>query len=357
MTVEPLSIDQERLNSAVGKFLGDAGAALSGALVLIGDRLGLYKALAEQGPLSAEELARRTQTHERYVREWLANQAASGYVTYDAASQCFTLPPEHVPLLADEDSELNMCGLFGAAQVLFADEPKATAAFRTGEGIDWGDHDPRLFEATDRLFRTGYAANLVQKWIPALDGVDIKLRIGSSVADIGCGYGSSTILMAQAYPYSRFVGYDSHKPSLEAARSAAAKAGIADRVHFELALADGFAGTDYDFMTCFDCIHDMGDPLSALRHICNALKPDGTLMMVEPFANDSLEENLTPIGRIFYGASTLLCTPAATAQGGHRTLGAQAGEARMRSLAGEAGFSRFRRACETPFNLIYEARP
>jgi 2-polyprenyl-3-methyl-5-hydroxy-6-metoxy-1,4-benzoquinol methylase len=353
---EPVALDQERLHQAVGRFLGDVGAAISGALVLIGDHMGLYKALAEGGPLTAEELALRTDTHERYVREWLANQAASGYLTYDPATQRFALPPEHVPLLADDSSELNMCGLFGAAQVLFVDEPKASNAFRTGAGIDWGDHDARLFGATDRLFRSGYAANLVKNWIPALSGVEAKLRDGAFVADVGCGYGSSTILMAKAYPKSRFIGYDCHEPSIEAARTAAGKARVSDRVQFEVALANSYRGTGFDLVTCFDCIHDMGDPVAALAHIRRTLKSDGVLMMVEPFANDALEDNLNPISRIFYGASTMLCTPAATAQGGRRTLGAQAGEARMRAVAAEAGFSQFRRATETPFNLVYEAR-
>jgi 2-polyprenyl-3-methyl-5-hydroxy-6-metoxy-1,4-benzoquinol methylase len=357
MIEESFRIDEDRLQDAVARLLNDAGAAMSGALVVIGDRLGLYKALAEAGPLSAVELARMTITHERYVREWLANQAASGYLTYDPATERFELPPEHVPLLADDRSELNMCGLFAAAQVLFVDEPKATAAFRTGAGIQWGDHDSRLFAATDRLFRTGYEANLVPKWIPALEGVESKLLAGAAVADVGCGYGSSTILMAAAYPKSRFAGFDYHSPSVQAARSAALKAGVGDRVIFEVALADHFSGENYDLVCCFDCVHDMGDPDSALAHMRQALKPDGTVMIVEPFAADALEDNLTPVGRIFYGASTLLCTPAATAQGGRHTLGAQAGEARMRALANATGFSRFRRAAETPFNAIYEIRP
>jgi ubiquinone/menaquinone biosynthesis C-methylase UbiE len=355
VTANPPPIDQERLHAAIMRFLGDVGSAMSGALVLIGDKLGLYRALAD-GPLTAAELAAKTKTHERYVREWLANQAASGYVTYDATTQRFALPPEHVPLLA-VPGEVNMCSLFNMAQVIYADEPKATETFRTGAGVDWSEHDHRLFGATDRLFRQGYEANLVAKWIPALDGAEAKLRTGASVADIGCGFGSSTILMAQAYPMSRFVGYDYHEGSIDAARKAAKAAGVADRVEFEVARAQDFRGKNFDLAFCFDCVHDMGDPVGALTHIRAALKPNGTLMIVEPFAQDRLEDNLNPISRIFYGASTLLCTPAATAQGGKYTLGAQAGEGRMRAVAEEAGFSQFRRATETPFNLIYEARP
>src|SRR5579871_2917047 len=250
LTQQPPEIDADRLNAAIGRFLGDVGGAVTGALVLIGDRLGLYKALAQAGPLTSSELATRTKTHERYIREWLANQAASGYLTYDAATERFTLPAEHFPLLADDNAEVNMCGLFSVAQVLFADEPKLTKAFRSGAGVDWGDHDARLYPVTERLFRPGYAANLVANWIPALDGAEAKLRMGASVADVGCGLGSSTIIMAQAYPMSRFIGYDYHQPSIDAAREAAAKAGVADRVTFELAKAQDFKGNGFDLICC-----------------------------------------------------------------------------------------------------------
>ncbi|MGA8535082.1 MAG: class I SAM-dependent methyltransferase [Candidatus Tumulicola sp.] len=349
--------DQDKFDAALGRFLGDVGAVVTGALVVLGDRLGLYRALRDGGPQTSAELAERTKTHERYVREWLSNQAAAGYLHYDPATRQFTLPAEHVPFLADEQSEVMVCGLFGMGQLLFADEPTISEAFRTGKGVGWHEHDTRLFACTERIFRPGYAAHLIQDWIPALDGVEAKLRTGASVADIGCGLGTSTILMAKAYPMSQFVGYDYHEGSIEAARAAAIAAGAGKNVRFEVASAQTFAGKDFDLACCFDCVHDMGDPVGALTHIRAALKPNGTLMIVEPFANDSLEENCTPVGRIFYGASTMLCTPASLAQEVGLGLGAQAGEARMRPIATEAGFSEFRRATETPFNLIYEARP
>ncbi len=356
MTSTAVPIDQAKLEAAIGWFLGDVGAVMTAASVLTGDRLGLYKALAAGGPQTSHELAERTQTHERYVREWLSSQAAAGYVGYDPATARFELPPEHEPLLADDRSEVNMCGLFGMAAPLFADEPKISEAFKTGRGIGWHEHDPRLYGATDRIFRNGYAAHLVQDWIPALDGVEAKLRTGAVVADVGCGYGSSTILMAKAYPMSTFVGFDYHEASIAAAREAANRAGVADRVRFEVASADA-TPSGFDLICCFDCVHDMGDPIGALTRMRGALKSNGTLMIVEPYAADALEENLTPVGRIFYAASTMLCTPSALAQEVGFALGAQAGEARMREVALSAGFSDFRRAAETPFNIVYEARP
>jgi SAM-dependent methyltransferase len=349
--------DPEKLNAAIGRFLSDVGAVFTATSVITGDKLGLYKALADSRPLTSHELAQKTGTHERYIREWLANQAAAGYINYDPATETFTLPPEHVPLLADDDSEVLMCGLFGMGQPLFADEPKVTEAFKTGKGIGWDQHDPRLYTSTDRIFRNGYAAHLVADWIPALEGIEGKLRTGATVADVGCGHGSSTILMAKAYPMSQFVGYDYHEPSIEAARKASAAAGVSDRVRFVVASGTKFEEKNFDFVCCFDCVHDMGDPVRVLAHIRRSLKPNGTLMIVEPFANDRLEENLTPVGRVFYAASTMLCTPASLAQDVGLALGAQAGEARMRAVATEAGFTHFRRAAETPFNLIYEARP
>ncbi|MBV8721635.1 MAG: methyltransferase domain-containing protein [Candidatus Eremiobacteraeota bacterium] len=337
--------------------LGDLGATLTGALVIIGDRLGLYQALAEHGPQTSSELAKRTGTNERYVREWLANQAASGYLEYDPSTQQFTLPPEHFPVLSDQNSPVLMCGAYQIAQTLFTDEPQITEAFKTGRGFGWHEHDERLFGATERFFRPGYNAHLIADWIPALDGVDKRLRSGGRVADVGCGLGTSTILMAQAYPASEFVGYDYHAGSIEAARRAAERAGVADRVRFEVATAAGFPGKGYDFIACFDCVHDMGDPAGALAHIRAALRPGGTFMMVEPYANDRLEENLNPVGRVYYAASTILCTPASLSQDVGLALGAQAGEARMRQLATQAGFTSFRRATETPFNLVFEAQP
>jgi SAM-dependent methyltransferase len=357
LTTSTAPCDPAKLEAAVGRFLNDVGAVMTASSVLIGDRLGLYKALARNGPSTSRELADRTKTHERYVREWLANQAAAGYVTYDPATERFALPAEHVPLLADDGSELNMCGLFGMAQPLFADEPKIAQAFLTGEGVGWHEHDPRLYAITDRIFRNGYAAHLVSDWIPALEGVEAKLRTGALAADIGCGYGSSTILMAKAYPMSRFVGYDYHEPSIKAAREAAREAGVEDRARFEVVSGDSTPKLAFDLVCCFDCVHDMGDPAGVLARLRESLKPNGTLMIVEPFAGDTLEANLTPVGRIFYGASTMLCTPSSVAQEVGLALGAQAGEARMREVVRQAGFAHFRRAAETPFNIVYEARP
>lgn len=351
------ALDQTKFDAFLHRMIGDVGATITGALVVIGDRLGFYKALADQGSMTAAELAEKTKTTERYVREWLSNQAASGYLEYDPATERFTLPKEHQPLLSDEQSPVLLCGLYQIAQTLFADEPKISEAFRTGKGFGWHEHDTRLFPATERFFRPGYNAHIVADWIPALDGVEAKLKAGAKVADVGCGLGTSTILMAKAYPKSQFVGFDYHQGSIDAARRAAAEAGVSDRVRFEVAMAQSFPGTGYDFIACFDCIHDMGDPVGAVAHIRKALTPGGSFMMVEPFANDRLEDNLNPVGRIFYGASTILCTPAALSQEPKAGLGAQAGEARMREIFEKAGFSRFRRATETPFNLVFEAQP
>jgi SAM-dependent methyltransferase len=349
--------DEAKMHDFVMKMLGDVGAAISGALLILGDRLGLYRALAENGSQTPAELAERTGTSERYVREWLANQAASGYVEFDPATQKFTLPREHVPALADEHSPVLMCGLYQIVQTLYVDEPKIAEAFRTGSGVGWHEHDHRLFSATERFFRPGYNANIVAQWLPALDGVVEKLQNGAKVADIGCGLGTSTILMARAFPTSTFYGFDYHEESVEAARRAAEAAGLSDRVRFAVAPAKNVPGHGYDLICAFDCIHDMGDPVGALAHVREVLAPDGTFMMVEPFAHDKLEENLNPVGRIFYGASTILCTPASLSQEVGAALGAQSGEARMRDVAREAGMTRFRRAAETPFNLVYELRP
>ncbi|HEY2475548.1 MAG TPA: class I SAM-dependent methyltransferase [Candidatus Cybelea sp.] len=357
MTTTAAPFDPEKLHAAVGRFLGDVGSVITAVSVITGDRLGLYKALATHGPQTSEELAVATETHERYVREWLANQAAAGYIVYDSGTKRFSLPAEHVPLLAQDDSEINMCGLFGMAQPLFADEPAITEAFKTGKGVGWHEHDSRLYGLTNRIFRNGYAAHLVNDWIPALEGVEAKLRLGATVADLGCGFGSSTIMLGQAYRMSRFIGYDYHQQSVDAAREAAQKAGVADRVRFEVASSDAMPESQFDLVCCFDCVHDMGDPIGVLSGVRRSLKRNGTLMIVEPFAGDSLEQNLTPIGRIFYGASTMLCTPASVAQEVGLALGAQAGEPRMREVASSAGFSVFRRAAETPFNIVYEARP
>jgi SAM-dependent methyltransferase len=350
------AVDQNKLNEFMGKAVGDMGAALGAALVHIGDRLGLYKALAESGPTTPADLAGRTGTVERYVREWLNNQAAGGYVSYDAATRRYFLNPEQTAALADESSPAFLPGAFQVISAAFKAEPRIAEDFKHGKGLDWGQHDPELFEGTERFFRPGYVANLTSAWIPALDGVEAKLRRGASVADVGCGYGASTILMAQAYPESRFVGFDYHPASIEAARRRAKKAGVADRARFEVALSTDFPGNGYDLVAHFDCLHDMADPVGAARHVRETLAPDGTWMIVEPFASDRVEENFNPVGRVFYGASTLVCVPVSLAGGGP-ALGAQAGEKRIGEIIREAGFKRFRRATETPFNLVFEARP
>jgi SAM-dependent methyltransferase len=349
-------VDQAKFEAFMGKMLGDVGAAMSASLVVLGDRLGLYKALNELGPCTSAELAARTGTHERNVREWLAAQAAAGYVDYDPAGGKFSLSEEQAMVFADESSPAFMAGGFQVLASAFIDEPKVAEAFRTGKGLGWHEHHQCLFSGTERFFRPGYNANLVSSWIPALDGVEAKLRAGAAVADIGCGHGASTVLMAKAYPASRFVGFDYHGPSIERARQAAKDQGVADRVSFEVAAAADFPGDDFGLVTIFDALHDMGDPVGAARHIKGALAPDGAWMLVEPFAHDDMTDNLNPVGRLFYGASTMICTPASMSQEVGLGLGAQAGETRLRKVVEEAGFTRFRRATETPFNLVFEVR-
>ncbi len=351
-----MAIDMDKLNAFMGRFVGDIGAAMHAGTVLLGDQLGLYKALAV-GPMSAEQLARATQTDARYVREWLSAQAASGYVEYDAAADHFHMTEEQVFALATEGSPAFIPGAFQVVLGALRSVPRLAGVFRTGLGYGWHEHDAMLFQGTERFFRPGYAANLVSSWIPALDGVDSKLESGARVADVGCGHGASTVLMAQAYPKTSFVGFDYHAPSIEWARKAAAEAGVADRVTFEVAAAKNFPGKDYDLVAFFDCLHDMGDPVGASRHVRAALKPDGCWMIVEPFANDALQDNLNPVGRLYYSASTLICTPASKSQEVGLALGAQAGEKRLRGVVTEGGFKHFRRATETPFNLVFEARP
>ena len=350
------AIDEAQLNAFMGRFVGDLGAAISSALVVIGDRLGLYKAMADGAQVTPEELARRTDTDARYVREWLSNQAAGGYVSYDAPAGAFFLTPEQSFALAQEGSPAFVPGAFQLATSLIKDEPKITEAFRTGHGVGWHEHNHDLFTGTERFFRPGYAANLVDAWIPALDGVVDKLRAGARVADVGCGHGASTLIMAQAFPQSEFVGFDYHGGSIDAAQRAAVDAGVSDRVRFEVSSAKEYTGR-YDLVAFFDCLHDMGDPAGAAAHVLSTLADDGTWLIVEPYANDRLEDNLNPVGRIFYGASTLVCTPASRDQEVGLALGAQAGEARLREVVTEGGFTRFRRATETPFNLVLEARP
>jgi 2-polyprenyl-3-methyl-5-hydroxy-6-metoxy-1,4-benzoquinol methylase len=352
-----MAIDQAKLNELLDVAVVDFGATFHAALVVIGDRLGLYKAIADAGPLTSTELANRTNTAERYVREWLRSQAAGQYVTYDSQSDRYHLSAEQAAMLADENSPAFVPGAFQVALSATKIEPQLTQAFRTGEGIGWHEHDAGLFHGTERFFRPNYAANLVKHWIPALDGVESKLQAGARVADIGCGYGASTILMAQAYPQSTFVGFDYHPPSIQAARERAQAAGLSDRVQFEAASAKDYDSLPYDFVTTFDCLHDMGDPVGAAAHVLQTLKPDGTWMIVEPFAEDRVEANLNPVGRAFYSVSTLVCTPCSLSQEVGLALGAQAGEARLRHVLNQGGFSHFRRATATPFNLVFEAKP
>ena len=349
-------IDEARVHAFVEKAVGDLGGALTASLVVIGDKLGLYRAMGDSEPVTPAELAERTGTSERCVREWLAAQAASGYLTYDAATGRYTLPAEHALALVHEDSPAFIIGGFQTMTAAMRAEAKVTEAFRTGAGVGWHEHDPGLFEGCERFFRPGYNANLVSTWIPALDGVQAKLESGARVADIGCGFGASTIIMAKAFPRSTFVGFDYHRQSVERARERAAAAGVADRTRFEVASAKDFDGR-YDLVACFDCLHDMGDPIGAAARIRRALNEDGTWLLVEPFAGDRVEHNLNPVGRLYYSVSTLVCTQASLSQDPTVALGAQAGEARLREVISSAGFSRFRRAAETPFNLVFEARP
>ena len=351
-----MPVDETKLNELVGRMVGDMGAAMSAALVLLGDRVGLYKAMDGAGPLTSDEVARRAGCAERYVREWLAAQAASGYVSYDRATDRYELSPEQGVVFAQDQSAVFMPGLAEIIAAMWRDEPTISEAFRNGQGVGWHQHDVCLFRGTERFFRPGYAANLVGSWLPALDDVVSKLTTGASVADVGCGHGSSTIIMAQAFRNSRFVGYDYHGPSIERARAAAREAGFGDRVSFDVASAKDYPGTGYDLVAFFDCLHDMGDPVGAAHHVHRTLKDDGTWLIVEPFAHDHLADNLNPVGRIFYSASTMICTPASLSQEVGLGLGAQAGEARLRDVVTKAGFTRFRRATETPFNLILEAR-
>jgi SAM-dependent methyltransferase len=351
-----MAVNEEKLNQLLGKFVADFGATFHAGLVVIGESLGLYKALAG-GALTPAELAERTGTDERYVREWLNSQAAGEYVQYDPSTGRYSLSEEQAFALADEKSPAYLPGAFLLAVSALRAVPQITEKFRTGEGFGWHEHDHGLFRGTELFFRPGYAANLTSSWIPALDGVEAKLKAGAKVADVGCGLGASTILMAQTYPSSTFVGYDYHGGSIELARQRAEEAGVSDRVKFEVARAKDYPGGGYDFVAFFDCLHDMGDPVGAAAHVRETLSPDGTWMVVEPFAGDKVEDNLNPVGRIYYSASTLLCTPASKSQEVGLALGAQAGEARLREVVTGGGFGQFRRAAETPFNIVYEAKP
>jgi SAM-dependent methyltransferase len=351
-----MDVNPDKLNSFMGKMVSDVGTAMNASLMLLGDKLGLYKALAEKGPLSSSELAKATDTSERYVREWLAAQAASGYVEYDAASAKFSMLPEQAMALADEDSPVFLGAVGNVLAATFLDEQKVSEAFKTGKGVGWNRRSECLFCGTARFFRTGYKHHLIQEWLPALEGVVEKLERGAKVADVGCGHGVSTRLMAEAFPNSEFFGFDYHEGSVEAARETARSAGLGDRVRFDVRSAKSYPAQDYDLICFFDCLHDMGDPVGAMTHVRKTMAADGTCMLVEPFANDRLEDNLNPVGRIYYAASTMICTPASLDQEVGLALGAQAGEARLRDVARQGGLTRFRRAAETPFNLILEAR-
>jgi SAM-dependent methyltransferase len=351
-----MAIDMDKLNAFVGQFVGDLGAAVHAGMVVIGEKLGLYKALA-LGPVTPAELAARTGTDERYVREWLASQAAGGYVTYDDTTNKFSLTEEQAFTLANEDSPAYLPGAFELALGALAAVPRIADSFRSGAGMGWHEHQEGVFHGCEKFFRPGYAANLVSSWIPALADVQQKLEAGARVADVGCGKGASTILMAKAFPNSTFFGFDYHDPSIAAARDSAKRQGVESRTTFEVARAKEFRGEPYDLVAVFDCLHDMGDPVGAAKHVLSSLRKDGTWMIVEPFAHDRLKDNLNPVGRVYYSFSTLLCTPCSRSQEVGLCLGAQSGEARIREVVTSAGFSRFRRATETPFNIVYEARP
>jgi SAM-dependent methyltransferase len=352
-----VALDEGKLNEFISKFVADAGAALHAATVVLGDKLGLYKAMADGAPVTAEELGERTGTDPRYVREWLSAQAASGYVDYDPVSGTFHLNEVQAFALTNESNPLFVPAAFQIASSTFNDLEKVQQAFRTGNGVGWHEHHTDLFLGTERFFRPSYIANLVSSWIPALEGVQAKLEAGAKIADIGCGHGASTLILAEAFPNSAFHGFDYHQPSIERARRAAEERGISDRVHFEVAPAKSYPGEDYDLVAFFDCLHDMGDPAGASRHVRESLAEDGSWMIVEPYAHDELAGNLNPVGRVYYSASTMVCTPASRSQEVGLALGAQAGEARMREVVTSGGFRRFRRAAETPFNLVFEARP
>ena len=359
------TIDQDRLGELLGRFVADLGATISAANVLVGDRLGLYRAMSDGGRVSSSELAERTRTAERYVREWLRGQAAGGNVTYDpdltsgpdgSGVERYRLTAEQASAFADP-AGLALPGAFQLAAACLRDEAKITEAFRTGAGVGWHEHDAEVFTGCERFFRPGYVANIVSSWIPSLDGMLTKLTAGATVADVGCGLGTSSRLIAEAFPRTRVFGFDYHAESIRLASQAATEAGLSDRVRFGTAPATSFGGTDYDLITTFDCLHDMGDPVAAARHIRQALAPEGTWMLVEPYADDDLTANLNPVGRIYYGFSTFLCVPHAVSEHATDALGSQAGQARTHHVVTEAGFTRFRRAAETPFNIVYEVRP
>ena len=357
MAVQTPAVDQDKLMAFLGQVIGELGATVNAGLIVVGDRLGLYRAMAGAGPVSSTELAEKTGTAERYVREWLNAQTAGGFVTYDPATQRYELPPEQAMALADENSPAFVCGAFELATATLKAGPQIEEVFRSGAGFGWHEHDLGVSTGCERFFRPGYNANLVSTWLPALDGVEEKLNVGATVADIGCGLGASSRLMAEAYPRSRVTGFDYHRESIGLAQQKADAAGLSDRLRFEVAPAQSFPGTGYDLVTMFDCLHDMGDPVGAARHVRQALAADGTWLIVEPIAGDSVEQNLNPVGRAYYAFSTFLCTPNSLSQDVGLALGAQAGQERIHDVVTAAGFTRFRKVGETAFNLVYEARP
>ncbi|MCI4346788.1 MAG: methyltransferase domain-containing protein [Thermoplasmata archaeon] len=352
-----MAVDAEKLNAFVGKFVNDLGATMHGATILVGEQLGLYKALADGKHVTSEELARKTGTPERYLREWLAGQAASGYVEYDASANRYFLSPEQALALTDEESPIYIPGAYYLAASMYKDQRKVGEAIRAGTGFCWHEHHNDLYIGCKKFFKPGYLANLVGTWLPSLEGVVAKLEKGATVADVGCGLGASTIIMAKAFPNSKFVGFDYHTESIEWARNDAETQGVGKNVDFEVALASGFRGKGYDLVTFFDCLHDMGDPVGAAKHVRQALKPDGTWMVVEPFANATTAENLNPVGRIYYNASLMLCVPSSLSQEGAKGLGAQASDKSLTEVFHEGGFTRVRRAVENPFNRVFEVRP
>jgi len=356
-------IDHAKLEAFMGKMVNEMGAAMNGFLILLGDRLGLYRAMAGAGPMTSAQLAEKTGTAERYIREWLNAQAAGGFVEFvppqNGTAATYRLPDEQAFALANEESPMLLCGGFQVLASVAKDLPKIEAAFKSGKGVGWHEHDVCLFRGTERFFRPGYNANLVSSWIPALTGMKEKLERGATVADVGCGHGASTIVMAKAFPQSHFFGFDYHPASISSAQLAAEEAGVADRITFQVAAAKDFPreGEGYDLVAFFDCLHDMGDPVGAARHVKSTLKPGGTWMVVEPNAADTVEGNLNPVGRVFYCASTVICTPASLSQEVGAGLGAQAGEKKLREVFKEGGFNNVRRAAETPFNMVLEVRP